>query len=148
MCADIILQEKDVKYLMEEVFQGCSALSQSSNNLTLTAFHPDKPFGPQNCICLTKKEAKIHKKQENIRDNYPIGFIQSIEAILSEVKLSHSYSLDDGGDDVKCDKVSDLSNKNQRITKVVKTFIDRYEELPSHWVNSLASLMEDEPTED
>jgi len=57
-----ILQENEIKYLIDIIWQKSSAISGSSNidNLILTRWNQEEPISPWNCILLTQAEAINH----------------------------------------------------------------------------------------
>jgi len=57
-----ILQENEIRYLIDIIWQKSSAISGSTNidNLILTRWNQDEPISPWNCILLTQSEAINH----------------------------------------------------------------------------------------
>ncbi|KXS20401.1 hypothetical protein M427DRAFT_66420 [Gonapodya prolifera JEL478] len=57
------LQEPDMRYLVETIWNGCSAISgvRTPLELVLTRWNPKLPLSPDNCILLTKAEARTHE---------------------------------------------------------------------------------------
>ncbi|XP_067906999.1 IQ motif and ubiquitin-like domain-containing protein isoform X2 [Heterodontus francisci] len=76
-----LLQEKDLKHLVDSIWGTQSALSASKNMKDLTMIRWDKRFewSPWNCILLTEEEAVAHFKVSNIEKDYEATFIRKIK---------------------------------------------------------------------
>ena len=63
-----LLQEPDLRYLVENIWGGQSSLSAVRDvfELTLSRWEKKEHWSPWNCILLTKDEAKAHSKLEDI----------------------------------------------------------------------------------
>ena len=63
-----LLQEPDLRYLVENIWGGQSSLSAVRDvfELTLSCWEKKEHWSPWNCILLTKDEAKAHSKLEDI----------------------------------------------------------------------------------
>ena len=63
-----LLQEPDLRYLVENIWGGQSSLSAVRDvfELTLSRWEKKEHWLPWNCILLTKDEAKAHSKLEDI----------------------------------------------------------------------------------
>ncbi|KAF9278999.1 hypothetical protein BGZ68_008196 [Mortierella alpina] len=58
----IALDRRDVGYVMEEIFRGKSAVSQSMDKIGLCRWDRSKPLSLQNVVVLTKSEIERHAK--------------------------------------------------------------------------------------
>ncbi|MCJ8735972.1 hypothetical protein PDJAM_G00253630 [Pangasius djambal] len=76
-----LLQEQDVRYLVDVVWGAQSALSAWNNLHDLLMLRWDRfcEWSPWNCILLTKEEAAAHLKVENIEKTYGTIFICNIK---------------------------------------------------------------------
>ncbi|MCI4381860.1 hypothetical protein PGIGA_G00256870 [Pangasianodon gigas] len=76
-----LLQEQDVRYLVDVVWGAQSALSAWNNLHDLLMVRWDRfcEWSPWNCILLTKDEAAAHLKVENIEKTYGTIFICNIK---------------------------------------------------------------------
>ncbi|XP_078076272.1 IQ motif and ubiquitin-like domain-containing protein isoform X2 [Mustelus asterias] len=76
-----LLQEQDLKHLVDSIWGTQSALSASNNLKDLTMIRWDKRFewSPWNCILLTEEEAVTHLKINNIEKDYEATFIRKIK---------------------------------------------------------------------
>ncbi|KAF7644506.1 hypothetical protein LDENG_00220980, partial [Lucifuga dentata] len=63
-----LLQEEDVRYLVEVVWASCSALSACSDlyDLMLVRWERWKDWSPWNCILLSKEEISAHREVEDV----------------------------------------------------------------------------------
>lgn len=57
-----IIQETDIKHIIENIWHGISILSQCNvtSDLRLPRWNIAEDWSPWNCICLTDTEARIH----------------------------------------------------------------------------------------
>ncbi|KAJ1984761.1 hypothetical protein H4R34_000449 [Dimargaris verticillata] len=84
---NIPLSQDDVGYLFEEVWRGRSALSGTFEKPTLVRWRSDQPLSMQNCVCMTKKEAKEHDAlTEPVELHYSPEVLQYIASRLAEEK--------------------------------------------------------------
>ncbi|XP_069759481.1 IQ motif and ubiquitin-like domain-containing protein isoform X2 [Narcine bancroftii] len=76
-----LLQEQDMKYLIDSIWGTQSALSSSTNLKDLIMIRWDKKseWSPWNCILLTEEEAAAHLKLSNIEKDYGATFIRKIK---------------------------------------------------------------------
>ncbi|XP_062404102.1 IQ and ubiquitin-like domain-containing protein isoform X2 [Sardina pilchardus] len=76
-----LLQEQDLRYLVDVVWGAQSALSAWSNMHELTLVRWDQlwDWSPWNCILLTKDEATAHLKVDSIEKAYGVVFIRSVK---------------------------------------------------------------------
>ena len=75
-----LLQESDLRYLVDVVWNRKSAISGVRNldDLTLTRWDASQELSPWNCILLTKNEAATHDCQTNPDAVYSIDFRNKI----------------------------------------------------------------------
>ncbi|XP_067855911.1 IQ motif and ubiquitin-like domain-containing protein [Heptranchias perlo] len=76
-----LLQEQDLKHLVDNIWGTQSALSDCGNLNDLTMIRWDKlsEWSPWNCILLTEEEAVAHLKLDNIEKDYEATFIRKIK---------------------------------------------------------------------
>ncbi|KAJ3130168.1 hypothetical protein HK098_005415 [Nowakowskiella sp. JEL0407] len=79
---------RDVGYILEEIWFGRSALSNSLSQLVLTRWNPTKPANFCNLVCLTKSEADKHDKIpfDQFSAVYSKEFLDYVERRLDEEK--------------------------------------------------------------
>ncbi|KAI8809252.1 hypothetical protein BJ742DRAFT_242339 [Cladochytrium replicatum] len=77
---------KDVGYIIEEMWNGRSALSGVFDRCTLTRWDIRKPAGFGNLICLTKEEAKLHHEYDpdKLAEVYTPVFVKFVEQKFRE----------------------------------------------------------------
>ena len=91
----IPLSVSDIGYVFEEIWQGKSPLSNSTDQLTLVRWDNRKPLSTSNVICLTRKEAEHHRKlrKSEWQDVYSDEFLQFVaDRLKLEAKWSASRS--------------------------------------------------------
>ncbi|KAG7456048.1 hypothetical protein MATL_G00247600 [Megalops atlanticus] len=76
-----LLQEQDLRYLVDMVWGAQSALSawDDLQDLEMARWDRLQEWSPWNCILLTRDEAKAHLKVENIQQAYGSTFIRRIQ---------------------------------------------------------------------
>ncbi|XP_038873938.1 IQ and ubiquitin-like domain-containing protein [Salvelinus namaycush] len=76
-----LLQEQDLRYLVDVVWGAQSALSAWSDmhDLVMVRWDCQWEWSPWNCILLTKGEAATHIKMENIEKAYGVVFIRNVK---------------------------------------------------------------------
>lgn len=64
------IQEPDLRYLVENIWNSQSVLSAHENlfDLVLVRWNKYEEWSPWNCILLTKEEASAHAKLENVTE--------------------------------------------------------------------------------
>lgn len=79
-----LMQESDIEYLVDTVWNRSSAISGARNldELVLTRWDPRYELSPWNCILLTKKEAIVHDAQDDPVSLYNPDFVQRISQKL------------------------------------------------------------------
>lgn len=101
-----IMQETDVKYIIENIFHGISSLSQCDiiKELRLPRWNVQQEWSPWNCICLTLSEARIHVDCTNVEEIYGVKIMKDIlskhslaKSIFKQLK-SMNQSLVETGD--------------------------------------------------
>ncbi|XP_057185182.1 IQ and ubiquitin-like domain-containing protein isoform X2 [Triplophysa rosa] len=82
-----LLQEQDLRYLVDELWGAQSALSgcKDLHDLLLVRWEKNSAWSPWNCILLTKDEAATHLKVENIRKAYDV-------VVIRDVKQKHALA--------------------------------------------------------
>ena len=87
-------QEPDLRYLVENIWNGQSVLSAHEDlfDLVLLRWNKYEEWSPWNCILLTKEEASAHAKLENVTE-VEFSFVTSfvgpimIVAVVNFLKL-------------------------------------------------------------
>ncbi|XP_041692549.2 LOW QUALITY PROTEIN: IQ and ubiquitin-like domain-containing protein [Coregonus clupeaformis] len=76
-----LLQEQDLRYLVDVVWGAQSALSAWSDmhDLVMVRWDCQWEWSPWNCILLTNGEAAAHIKMENIEKAYGVVFIRNVK---------------------------------------------------------------------
>lgn len=76
-----LLQEHDLRYLVDKVWGGQSILSAWDDlfDLTLVRWDKNQEWSPWNCILLTKDEAAAHEKLVNLEEGYGQVFMQKVQ---------------------------------------------------------------------
>ncbi|KAJ3282379.1 hypothetical protein HK104_010918 [Borealophlyctis nickersoniae] len=76
-----LLQESDMRYLVDVVWNRQSAISSAKalETLVLTRWDPNEEISPWNCILLTKAEAATHDRQQDARKMYSEEFVRKIQ---------------------------------------------------------------------
>lgn len=66
----LYLQESDLRYLIESIWNTQSALSAHNDlyDLLFIRWNKHEEWSPWNCILLTKEEASAHEKLENVTE--------------------------------------------------------------------------------
>ncbi|XP_073252451.1 IQ motif and ubiquitin-like domain-containing protein [Porites lutea] len=85
-----LLQEPDLRYLVENIWNSQSVLSAHEDlfDLILVRWNKYEEWSPWNCILLTKEEASAHAKLENVTEAYGRMFIGKI---LHKHVLARNY---------------------------------------------------------
>ncbi|KAJ3316407.1 hypothetical protein HDU76_001833 [Blyttiomyces sp. JEL0837] len=75
-----LLQESDMRYLVDVIWnkQSCISGSRNMEDLVLTRWDPRMEVSPWNCILLTKAEGEKHDGQRNPMDLYSEDFTRMI----------------------------------------------------------------------
>jgi hypothetical protein len=76
-----LLQESDIRYLVDVIWNCQSAISANPHldQLVLTRWDPEQSLSPWNCILLTKQEAVAHDRQPNPAKLYSEAFVRKIQ---------------------------------------------------------------------
>lgn len=66
----LAFQEADLRYLVENIWNGQSALSalEDLHELVLVRWNKYEHWSPWNCVLLSKEEAAAHSKLENVNE--------------------------------------------------------------------------------
>ncbi|XP_028397889.1 IQ and ubiquitin-like domain-containing protein [Dendronephthya gigantea] len=85
-----LLQESDLRYLIESIWNTQSALSAQNDlyDLVFIRWNKHEEWSPWNCILLTKEEASAHEKLENVTEAYGRMFIGKV---LHKHVLARNY---------------------------------------------------------
>lgn len=93
---EIDLDVKDVAYLMEEVWRGKSAVSRTTEHLTLVRWDPTRPTTLWNVVPLTGAEAKRHEDLQRPADGYAPDVVARIQARLDAEERLQALMRDRG----------------------------------------------------
>lgn len=82
-----IIQDNDIKHIVDNIWHGHSAISNETNRaeLRLPRWNIAKDWAPWNCICLTEGEARAHLKIVNLELYYE-------KSIIKDIKNKHALS--------------------------------------------------------
>lgn len=105
-----IIQETDIKYIIENIWHGISILSQCgvTSDLRLPRWNVDEEWAPWNCICLTDTESRIHVVCTDLRAIYGEKIINDLPSKQSLAKSTFKHlkkmdqSFADNGDWLEC----------------------------------------------
>lgn len=103
-----IIQETDVKLIIENIWHGISILSQCNVTSDLRArWNVNEDWAPWNCICLTDTEARIHIICADLSTIYGEKIMKECLAKHSLAKstfkqLRNTQSFDETGDWLGC----------------------------------------------
>lgn len=92
-----IIQETDIKYIIENIWHGISILSQCCSDLRLPRWNINEDWSPWNCICLTDTEARIHIICTDLKQIYG-------EKIMNDCLSKHSLAKSTYGHLKKADE--------------------------------------------
>lgn len=83
-----IIQETDLKNIIENIWHGISILSQCNvtSDLRLPRWNIEEDWSPWNCICLTDTEARIHVICSDLTTIYG-------EKIIKDCLSKHSLAM-------------------------------------------------------
>jgi IQ and ubiquitin-like domain-containing protein len=83
-----IIQETDVKYIIENIWHGISILSQCNvtSDLRLPRWNITEDWSPWNCVCLSDSESRIHVICSDLQLIYG-------EKIMKECLSKHSLAM-------------------------------------------------------
>ncbi|EDV91560.1 GH13365 [Drosophila grimshawi] len=72
-----VIQQDDVRHIIDKIWHGHSALSKSENlnELRLPRWNKSDDWSPWNCVCLTERETRDHYKIEQMDKVYDPKFI-------------------------------------------------------------------------
>jgi hypothetical protein len=75
-----LMQEKDIRYLVEKIWDSQSILSAWNDlyELVLVRWNRHEEWSPWNCILLTKDEAASHEKIDSLEAAYGIDFLNRV----------------------------------------------------------------------
>ena len=77
-----IIQENDIKYIVENIWHGHSVLSQCNQRteLRLPRWTTADDWSPWNCVCLTDAEARAHSKIHYLDRYYDANIMKNIQS--------------------------------------------------------------------
>ncbi|XP_034116733.1 IQ and ubiquitin-like domain-containing protein [Drosophila albomicans] len=72
-----VMQQDDVRHMLDKIWHGHSALSKSEtlSELRLPRWNKSDDWSPWNCVCLTERETRDHYKIDNMEKVYDPKFI-------------------------------------------------------------------------
>ncbi|CAH1783739.1 unnamed protein product [Owenia fusiformis] len=76
-----LLQESDLRYMVENIWSSQSGLSawEDLYDLVLVRWDIHEEWSPWNCVFLTKEEASAHEKLKNLEEAYDKVFIHKVK---------------------------------------------------------------------
>ncbi|XP_066997158.2 IQ motif and ubiquitin-like domain-containing protein [Anabrus simplex] len=93
-----IMQDQDMYFLIANIWQGHSAISESSdmNQLRLPRWDVTKDWSPWNCILITNEEMKYHTTLDNVEQSYDPDFIAEVSHrhTLAKIHFRHLIKSD------------------------------------------------------
>lgn len=96
-----ILQDRDIFYLVNNIWHGCSAVSENHNvyQLHLCRWLRYEDWSPWNCILLTRDEAKSHLQIRELESVYDQQFISKVNSLhnLAKRHFAKIVDIDEGG---------------------------------------------------
>ena len=87
-----LMQDEDMRYVVESIWNGKSVLSGESDiyDLRLVRWDNSRHFTPWNCILLTEEESKAHAQVRELTESYGTTFIETIEH--KHIVATHYFS--------------------------------------------------------
>lgn len=99
-CA-FILQDKDIFFLVNNIWHGSSAVSECSNiyELHLCRWKRDEDWSPWNCVLLTRDEAKAHLQIADLESVYDVQFRSRVNSKhnLARMHFAKLFGMEDAG---------------------------------------------------
>lgn len=96
-----ILQDRDIFYLVNNIWHGKSAISENYNiyQLHLCRWRRDEDWSPWNCILLSKEAVKSHLQVNDLKSVYDEQFISNINSKhnLAKRHFAKIINLDNNG---------------------------------------------------
>ncbi|XP_050088317.1 IQ and ubiquitin-like domain-containing protein [Anopheles aquasalis] len=82
-----IIQENDVKHIVERIWHGHSVISNDSDraDLMLPRWNVAQDWSPWNCVCLTEQETRAHLKLQRLDRYYQ-------PSVMKEIQSKHSLA--------------------------------------------------------
>ncbi|XP_035897421.1 IQ and ubiquitin-like domain-containing protein [Anopheles stephensi] len=82
-----IIQENDIKHIVENIWHGHSVISNDTDraDLKLPRWNVAQDWSPWNCICLTEQETRAHLKLERLDRFYQ-------PSVLKEIQSKHALA--------------------------------------------------------
>ncbi|KAJ8381677.1 hypothetical protein SKAU_G00024550 [Synaphobranchus kaupii] len=101
-----LMQEQDLRYLVDMIWGAQSALSACDDmrDLVTVRWDQKEEWSPWNCVLLSKDEASAHLKMESFRQAYGMAFIRSIQHkhMLARNHFSEILAMTDRFDNTGC----------------------------------------------
>lgn len=117
-----IVQDKDIHFIVNQIWHGHSALSECNNiyELRLCRWKVKEDWSPWNCILLTMNEAQAHLRIDNLEEVYETQFFSHVfnkHALAKKhfPQLTHydRHFTEKAKEDKKLQDNSSFYNKNQ-----------------------------------
>ncbi|XP_035776700.1 IQ and ubiquitin-like domain-containing protein [Anopheles albimanus] len=82
-----IIQENDIKHIVERIWHGHSVISNDSDraDLMLPRWNVAQDWSPWNCVCLTEQETRAHLKLQRLDRYYQ-------PSVMKEIQSKHSLA--------------------------------------------------------
>lgn len=82
-----IIQENDIKHIVENIWHGHSVISNDTDraDLMLPRWNVAQDWSPWNCICLTEQETRAHLKLQRLDRFYQ-------PSVLKEIQSKHALA--------------------------------------------------------
>ncbi|ETN62722.1 hypothetical protein AND_005579 [Anopheles darlingi] len=82
-----IIQENDIKHIVERIWHGHSVISNDSDraDLMLPRWNVAQDWSPWNCVCLTEHETRAHLKLQRLDRYYQ-------PSVMKEIQSKHSLA--------------------------------------------------------
>jgi hypothetical protein len=112
-----IIQETDIKHIIESIWHGISILSQIDCSLRLPRWNIREEWSPWNCICLTDAESKVHVQCDDLSLIYG-------EKIMAECRARQSLAKSIYGHLKKIEK--DLATEELIVSKMCNVTLTRH----------------------
>lgn len=117
-----ILQDKDIHFIVNQIWHGHSALSECNDiyELRLCRWKVEQEWTPWNCILLTMKEAQSHLRVDNLNEVYEQEYIDHVfnkhalaKKHFPQLTTYDRHFAEIAEDDMKLDDNSEFYNKKQ-----------------------------------
>ncbi|XP_058055819.1 IQ and ubiquitin-like domain-containing protein [Anopheles bellator] len=77
-----IIQENDIKHIVERIWHGHSVISNDADrsDLMLPRWNVSQDWAPWNCVCLTEQETRAHLKLQRLDRHYQPSVMKEIQS--------------------------------------------------------------------